>query len=314
MYPLHLAARHGPIVLIAGLAAGLLLPGLAEPMRPLLPPLVVLLLFSTILRMDPGAIPGSRSDLREVALTVVGLQFVVPMIVLAIGFAGGWTGTPVILALLIMAAAPSISGSPNMCMMMGFSPEHAMRLMVIGTAALPLTVLPVFWLMPELGDIQSVLFAGLRLLLTIGIAALAAITVRRTWLRSPSKSTLLNLEGLATITLAVFVIGLMPSVSATALGNPQRAIFWIVFACLVNFGAQIAVFRLMRNKWSATKSVAVSLIAGNRNIAIFFVALSPEVTTPVMAFIGAYQIPMYLTPILMRRMYQIEAPLRDTQD
>lgn len=303
MNPLHLAARHGPHVLITGLAAGLLLPSLAEPMRNLLPPLVVLLLFVTVLRMNPETILGSLSDLQKVAFTVIRFQFVMPLIVLAIGFAGGWTGTPVLLSLLIMAAAPSISGSPNMCLMMGHPPEHAMRLMVVGTALLPLTALPVFLLMPELGDIKSVLLAGLQLLLTIVLATGAAIITRRTVLRTPSPATLLNLEGLAALTLAVFVIGLMPSVSATALNNPAIAAFWIALACLVNFGAQAVAFHLSRNRLPADKSTAISIIAGNRNIAIFFVALPPDVTAPIMAFIGAYQIPMYLTPMIMRRLY-----------
>ncbi len=303
MNPLHLAARHGPYVLIAGLVAGLLLPGLAQPMRPLLPPLVILLLFVTVLRMEPAAILGSLGDLHKVALTVLGFQFVAPMVILAIGFAFGWTGTPVLLALLIMAAAPSISGSPNMCLMMGYSPEHALRLMVVGTAVLPLTAVAIFWMMPELGDVQFVLIAGLRLLVTITVATGAAVAVRRIWLRTPSKSTLLNLEGMGTIILAVFVIGLMPSVSAAALSSPSSALFWIFLACLANFGAQLGCFLLVRDRLTAARATAVSIIAGNRNVAIFFVALPPEVTAPIMVFIGAYQIPMYLTPTVMRRLY-----------
>ncbi len=308
MNPLHLAARHGPYVLICGLAAGLLLPVLAEPMRDLLPPLVVLLLFVNVLRMDPKAILGSLSDLHKVALTVVGFQLVTPMILFALGYVCGWIGTPVLLSLLIMAAAPSISGSPNMCLMMGHAPEHAMRLMVVGTALLPLTALPIFLLMPQLGDIQSVLWAGLRLLLTILCATGAAIFVRRTVLRRPSQFMLLNLEGMGTLTLAVFVIGLMPSVSATALEDPALAAFWIAFACLANFGAQIVMFRFIQGRLPAARATTVSLIAGNRNIAIFFVALPTEVTAPIMAFIGAYQIPMYLTPTILRRLYQQDGP------
>lgn len=307
MNPLHLAARNGPYVLVAGLVAGLLLPGMAEPMRPLLPPLVVLLLFVTVLRMEPAAILGSLGDLHKVGLTVLGFQFVLPLVILSVGFFGGWTGTPVLLSLLIMTAAPSISGSPNLCLMMGYPAEYAMRLVVVGTAVLPLTVLPIFWMMPELGDVQSVLRAALRLFLTIALATAAAVLLRRTVLRAPSLSTLQGLEGLANITLAVFVIGLMPSVSATALSNPAVAAFWIAFACLINFGAQVICFLLTRTRLPAAKATAVSLIAGNRNVAIFFVALPPDVTLPLLAFIGAYQIPMYLTPIVMRRMYRQSA-------
>lgn len=50
-------------------------------------------------------------------------------------------------------------------------------------------------------------------------------------------------------------------------------------------------------------AVPLSIIAGNRNIALFFVALSDEVTAPLLIFIGCYQIPMYLTPILMKPLH-----------
>ena len=304
MNPLLIAARNGPYVLVAGLAAGLFLPGLAGPMRPLLPPLVVLVLFVTILRMDPASIPGSLIDLRQVMTAVIGFQVISPLAVLAIGLIGGWTGTAVILSLLIMAAAPSISGSPNLCMMMGYPAEHAMRLVVVGTAVLPLTALPIFWLMPEFGDLWAVLKAAFSLFLTIAIVTLVAVALRRTVLRNPSRTTILKLDGLASITLAVFVTGLMPSVSAAALDDPWVAGFWIAFACSVNLGAQVMSFQLTRNRLPPAKATAISLIAGNRNIALFLVALPPEATAPIMVFIGAYQIPMYLTPLIMRRMYR----------
>ena len=94
MNPLHAAARHGPYVLLAGLIAGLLLPGLAQPMRPLLPPMVVLLLFVTVLRMEPDSILGSLADLRRVLLAVVGLQLALPLALLAVGTAGGVVRQP----------------------------------------------------------------------------------------------------------------------------------------------------------------------------------------------------------------------------
>ena len=96
----------------------------------------------------------------------------------------------------------------------------------------------------------------------------------------------------------------MPSVSEAILTETMRAIFWIAFACSANFGTQIAFFHLTRSRLSPARTTAVSIIAANRNIALFFVALSPEVTAPIMVFIGAYQIPMYLTPLVMRRLYR----------
>ena len=304
MNPLHIAARHGPIVLLAGLTAGLLLPGLAQPMRPLLPPMVVFLLFVTVLRMQPENTLGSIRQLPKVVTIVVGLQLALPLVVLAVGAALGWLGSTVLFALLVMTAAPSIAGSPNLCRMMGHSPEFALRLLVVGTALLPLTMAPVFWLAPELGSFSAVLWAAGKLLITITLSTAVAITIRKTILRTPSASTELNLVGLANITLAVFVVGLMPSVSEALLVNTQQALFWIAFVCVVNFGAQVIFYRLTRSRLSPAGATAVSVISANRNIALFFVALPPDVTAPIMVFIGAYQIPMYLTPLVMRRLYQ----------
>jgi hypothetical protein len=68
----------------------------------------------------------------------------------------------------------------------------------------------------------------------------------------------------------------------------------------INFGLQILCHRMIRHRPDA---VPVSIIAGNRNIALFLVALPASVTDPLLLFIGCYQVPMYLTPILLRRLY-----------
>ena len=56
--------------------------------------------------------------------------------------------------------------------------------------------------------------------------------------------------------------------------------------------------------WRATRVPGYAIQAGNRNIALFLVALPPEVTDPILIFIGCYQIPMYLTPMVMARLYR----------
>ena len=59
--------------------------------------------------------------------------------------------------------------------------------------------------------------------------------------------------------------------------------------------------------YNGTAAIVAGLLAigaGNRNIAIFLVALPPEILAPIMVFIGCWQLPMYLTPILLRRMHR----------
>lgn len=51
----------------------------------------------------------------------------------------------------------------------------------------------------------------------------------------------------------------------------------------------------------------LALAAGNRNIALFLVALPAEVMAPIMVFVGCWQVPMYLTPVLLRWLYARKA-------
>lgn len=302
--PLVLAARHGQWVLVAGLVAGLALPGLAHVLRPWLPVLVALLVFLSLLRLKPGALAMALRTLPQTAAIAAVLQLVLPLGVWAGAQALGLGAHPASLALVLMCAAPSIMGSPNISMMLGAPPDYALRLMVVGTALLPLTVLPVFAIMPAVQGTAAVGQAAVRLVALIGLSALAAIAVQRVALRHGHPKTHQRLEGVSALALAVFVIGLMPQVSALALQAPATLVFWLMVAFGANMGGQILAWYLLRGRLPHAQAVPLALITGNRNIALFLVSLPAETTAPIMGFIGCYQLPMYLTPLLMARLYR----------
>jgi arsenite transporter len=60
---------------------------------------------------------------------------------------------------LALAAAP-ITGSPGLAILSGADPAPALRQLVLGTALLPLTVLPIFALMPVFADPGAALAAA----------------------------------------------------------------------------------------------------------------------------------------------------------
>ncbi|MEM9022234.1 MAG: hypothetical protein AAGB22_00735, partial [Bacteroidota bacterium] len=109
----------------------------------------------------------------------------------------GALATPVALATVLAIAAPSISGSPAFSVMIGHDPAPAMRLLILGTALLPLTVLPVFWLLPSLDGLSAVALAAARLTLVIALAVSAAFAVRIWLLPRPEPETVAALDGLS---------------------------------------------------------------------------------------------------------------------
>lgn len=301
MSPLELAARHGRALLVLGLLVGVGVPALADALRLWLPEFVAGLLMLTALRVGHKSALGSLTDLRNVILIVLGLQFVMPLAVLS-GFA--FTNTlehPVALAIVLMLAAPSVTGAPNFLIMMGKDPAVALRILIVGTAVFPLTVLPVLSAIPTL-NVEMAASATLRLIVAILCTTALGFTLRHVAFSNLRNATRAKLDGLSAIALSVIVVGLMSEIGPMMWANPM-GLLWMALAVLsLNLGLQITAYFGLR-RYSAD-AAAIALIAGNRNIALFLIALPSEITGPLLIFIGCYQIPMYLTPILMKRIYR----------
>ncbi len=284
-------------MLIAGLVAGLGWPAAGDALAPWLPQIIGVLLFLAALRIGPKGLAAGRANLVETLQGVGVLQCVLPLVLALIFWGLGLLHMPFVIALVLVVTGAPLAGSPNLTLMTGGDPGPALRLLVVGTALLPLTVLPVFALTGILEDADGLWRAALNLLLLIVCAAgLASLLHGRVMARPGAVDAV---DGLSAVLMAVVVVGLMTA-SADALRNAPRAFaLWLGYACLVNLGLQVLTALALRAPRFARIRVPFSIVAGNRNIALFLVALSPEAAAPLMLFIGCYQIPMYLTPYVM---------------
>ena len=296
------AARHGRWLLVAGLVAGATLPSLAEYLRGHLPWLVAVILFLAALRIGPKRALGASRDLGQSLGYIVVLQILCPLIYAVLLVVTGWQ-SPLAFALALMFAASPISGSPSITQLTGHDGAPALRVLIAATALLPLTVLPVFWLLPELAG-GGIFDAAFRLLLLIFAAALLAFLIRGFAVPEPSEAALQALDGVSAVVLAVMVVGLMSAVGPAITGNPAGLIANLAVAFAANFGVQIATYLVLKNTSLKPQAVGLAVSAGNRNIALFLAALPAAVIDPMLLFIGCYQVPMYLTPLLLRRFYR----------
>lgn len=291
-------ARHGRLALAAGLLAGLTLPDLAAVIRPWLPHLVAVLLFMTAFRIGLRQAAGSLAEARSGVMLVAVFQLALPMGALAMFWALGVLATPFALAVLLMLTAPGVSGAAAFTALLGRDPAPAMRLLITGIAVFPLTVMPVLWASPALGNMAEVLAASARLLLVIVIASALGFGLRRLF---PAPD-LQQVDGLNAIALFVIVIGLMAAVGPALRADPVLVLKWLAGVTVVNFGLQIACYMILRGR-GTTDPTGPAIIAGNRNVALFLIALPAATTDPLLIFIGVYQVPMFLTPIAMRWLY-----------
>lgn len=291
------------MVLIAGLVAGAMSPALALWFRPLIAPLIVGLLFLAVLRLGPQGLVAGMRGLHRAAMLAVLLQMALPLAAAALFAAFGVLAHPLAAGTVLVLAAAPITGSPNITLMAGGDPAPALRQLVIGTALLPLTVVPVFMVMPAFGGPQAVARAAVELLGLIALAGGAAVALRRFGVVRGDARSYLAMDGLAALLLGLVVIGLMSAIGP-AFASDRPAFFAalaVVFA--LNLPIQLIASRLAAGR-APEAAPAIGIVAGNRNAALFLSVLPEATIDQLLLFIGCFQIPMYLTPFLLSRWFR----------
>ena len=113
-----------------------------------------------------------------------------------------------------------------------------------------------------------------------------------------------QVDGVSAILMALVVVGLMAAISDAFSHSPAQLLLLLAFAFAVNIGLQMLGSLVWGRCYGQEYDVPMSVISGNRNIALYLTALPVAVTEPLLAFVGCYQFPMYMTPLLMRRFYR----------
>ncbi len=299
---LHWAADNGRLLLVAGLVAGISLPGLAGLMRDYLAHMIALLLFLNAFRIGTSATLGTQGQMKKAFVLVLVMQLLIPCLFILLfrwlEFAG-----PIATALVIMTAASSISGAPNITSLLGHQPAVSQRLLILGTVLLPVTILPVFLLSETLDAPGLVAETAFRLVAVIGISAGLAYCLRARFFKKLAASQLKNVDGISVIVMSVVVIGLMSALGPALVSEPVTLVLTVLTAFGVNYGLQVICYFCLSAESMASDRVGISVVAGNRNMALFLAALPAQTTDPILLFIACYQLPMYLTPVLLRRFY-----------
>lgn len=298
------AARHGRFLLVLGLVLGAGVPSLAASFAPWTPHLIATLLFLNAFRNGDALWRSLRTGWRSSMVRVLVLQLLMPLALLAALLMAGLPLGPFFFAALLMLSAPSVTGSPNFVTMMGHDPLEAMRILVIGTLVFPATAFVVLWFLPQINAAEAAL-ATMRLASTILSVVILGVLLRR-WVADRISATRAHLwcDDIAAVLLCIVVVGLMPEIGWALRDNPILAFWWVAVVMAVNFGLQILSYAVMRKRCDGGEAVSLAVISGNRNIALFLIALPQETMAQAMLFIGAYQIPMYLTPMILNRLYR----------
>lgn len=274
--------------------------------------LIAVLLFVTAIRVGARRAFGSLGDLKATLVRIGLLQAVVPLVFVIAGTSAGFVDNPLFLAVSLMLAAPSLTGAPNFAAMMGHDPAPGMRLLVLSTFLFPLAAFPVlFVLNPVEEGSLGALSLSLGLLTVILLVVGIGFGVRRLVPRLGDEPMQKALDGVAALVLAIVVVGLMSAIGPVLRSDPWELAVWSLTALALNLGL-VSLTLILSYRYGLKMRLATSIYAGNRNIALFLIVLPEEVVAPLMIFVGCYQIPMYLTPVLLSRLIALTDRRGDT--
>ncbi|MEO1265421.1 MAG: hypothetical protein AAFV26_06925 [Pseudomonadota bacterium] len=201
-------------------------------------------------------------------------------------------------ALVYTSIAPPIASAAAVCFLLGADAGLALRLSVIAAFASPL-IGP--WLAATLfGEALSVdpVVLSLRLAAMIGAGAVLGMLLRRILTPRRIAADPAAFDGLAAIVMIVFAIPLFDGIGPMIAGDPMGAlgVFGLVMAA--NSGLQVVSLIVLARLMRPETAVAIALSVGSRNGGLYLASLpaSPYFSL----FVALYQVPIYLTAVLMR--------------
>jgi len=296
------SARYGSALLALSILGGILLPPVAHALRGAVSVVVVGLTTLVLLRVDiPAAIMHLRRPGRLAAL--IGFQLLVcPVIAWAAvrvfpidpGIADG---------VVIFATGATIGAAPAFARMVGLDAELALLSVLLSTILVPLTAPPIAWSLMGVDLAISMGGFAQRLGLVVGLPLVLSLVLRR--LVGAARLAPLGpaLDGLVVWLLMAFGFGVMDGVLARLMEDPAWILQATLAAGLVTIGLNLATVIAVL-PFGATVAATAGMVSGFRNMALYLAVLPVAADKRVALFFGLYQIPLYLSPLVMRPLYR----------
>ncbi|MEM9605602.1 MAG: hypothetical protein AAGA11_22275 [Pseudomonadota bacterium] len=289
-------------LLAIGMLLALAVPSIPDSvLRVVLPVTSSLILAVAFARLDARAVVDQWKEPRIRRVLLWCLAGTVPLsMVIATGIARALGLDPTLtLCLALFAAAPPIASGAALCYLLGFDAVLALQLTVASTLLTPVVgPLCLVWIAGiDLPVTSAALFASLSAIVTGGllVGRTARHFIGRPWIDAHPRA----LDGVATIAMLCFIVPMFADVTNLLFESPLLSLALLATVFALNIGVNLLLRAFVKPALGAARAGALGLMSGNRNLALYYASVPPE---PVLGlFVALYQVPMFLTPLLLAR-------------
>jgi BASS family bile acid:Na+ symporter len=297
--------RHASPIFFVGVFAGVALPPLAALLKPLILPAILLPFVAALLKLEPN---GLYRQARQPGLVfgLIAWSLVGAPIVVALTAARLPPSDPGLAALLVTTAACApLMATPALAMLLRLDVTLALLVVVPATALMPFTVPPMaLWLAGLSLDVPAFDLSLRLAVLVIGSGTLALV-VRHRLGPQRLEQTAPVIDGLAVLGFIVFAIGVMDGFTATAIDRPAFVLLNLAAVFALNIGLQVSTALCLLPLTSRRVALTGGLIAGNNNLGLVLASIVDAAPSTLLVFVAAAQFPIYLLPIVQRRLYPL---------
>jgi predicted Na+-dependent transporter len=299
---LALLGRHATSLMAGGIFVGLVLPGLAAWLRPLLPYFVFLLAAATMIRIEWPEILAHVGRPRRLAFILVWGLVLSPIVTAALvarlGLPDGLAH-----AIVIWSASPALISSPAIAFLLGLDGSLALLVMVAGSFLMPLTLPPLVLGLLGVHLELGIAALMLRLVLFIGGAVALAAIARRLLGAARIVRRRDELAGVNVVLLVLFAVGIMDGVGEIALSRPRELLLYAACALAAALLQQLLGTLAFLYQGRA-EALTIGLVCGNRNMASVWASLGALAPPELTLFVVAVQLPIYILPAVLRPLYR----------
>ena len=289
--------------LTIGALSALFLQDLAAILRPALPAFVALMYFLAMVRIDlPAVIRRTLNPRRMIVIvaTCLALMVCTPVVLAGIARLVG-LDTEITASLVYISAAPPLGSAAALCLLLGLDAALALELTIVGSFLAPILGPAITtYLLGSAVPIDP-LDLSLRLAGMIGAGAVCALIARPLIGADTIAKRASAFDGIGAIAMVVTVIPIFAGATAEIVNAPMLALGILALVFALNIGMQLLMTPPLRRITEADSAGAVGLIWGNRNAALYLAALPQSLVFTL--FVALYQFPMYMTPLLLRKLY-----------
>ncbi len=299
---LEWSALKGGALLGFGVFLGVLVPPLAAALQDVVTPVVFSLMTLVLLRVDTAQVVGYLRRPVLVGALLAWVLVVSPLFVFALTWVFGFQGT-LAAAVVIMATGCAATSSPAFARLVGLDGEISLVVAVLSTLLVPFTAPPLA--LGLLGIDLSISLGALmtRLALVVGLPLVLSILIRR--LAGPARLARYgrSVDGAVVLLVVLYGFGVMDGMAARILADPLWVAGGTLLAFLGNFGLNALTALVFQPLGGARVALAAGLLSGNRNMSLY-IAVLPATTHPdILLFFALCQFPLFLSPILLRPVY-----------